>query len=704
MYYPWYQDPDFNRKIGTKKEIVSKFTDEFLSSYQHVVSNYINPMSPYNSILLYFSTGTGKTIASIAIAENFIRENPSKKIVVVTKNQTLISDFKSQLDLLNKNSTRNYSFITYNSLKNKTVDFTDKVIIIDEIHNLLGNTGYEHVMSCVKISKRYKLVLLSATPAYDSITDLFQLSNILNGGVLRQYDIKRLHADGYVENIEIEKKYLYKNKILNLTEDGKKSLLGRLHGKISYLRPDIKDFPSVSFPNSKKIINGMRVSLGVIPCKMNPHQNDRYLKVVNNVVDINLIEGSLEMLSSMIYPDVGGKNVYGKSGMEYYIKERRNTDFLKENNIKNYSSKLYNMLLNLKNSKGKIYIHARNIQDDGVPLIKACLRANGYDKIIEVTSDSTPEVITKKISKFNSRDNDSGEKYKILIGSGIISEGITLKNIRQVHIYEPSWNYSSIDQIIGRTARRGSHSRLQKKDRTVDVYLYCALSTNIEKSVDFARYFLSSVKDRVLKDFERLIAVDSFTCQAFKKQNIRDSVDGSRECEYNLCNYTCNYEGTGSQDISTFNTFYHDISLYNKISSKILKVFEKTGSISIVDLAQKTNETQKDILDVMGTRPPIDVDFKFGIYSLKKLSQKDKFKKINREVESKEEVSFHKEGEKFLIELRLGSKSNKKSCLTGYDLGKLKDIFVKSGLSLPSGKITKKILCEILETKFTRNR
>jgi superfamily II DNA or RNA helicase len=702
MYYPWFQDPNFNKIVENKLEISGNLTNKVLATYQHIVSNYINPASPYNSVLLYFSPGTGKTIASIAIAENFIRSEPSKKIIIITKNQTLVADFKSDLDKIYKGKpARNYGFFTYHNLRNGDLNFTDKIVIIDEVHNLLGNSGYDSVMKYISSSKGYKLVLLSATPAYDSISDMFQLSNMLNGKT-GQYDIKKLQLDGYLKTTDIEKKYLYKNKILELTSVGKKSLLNRLHGKVSYLKSDTKDFPSVSYPGSKKIIDGLRLSLGVVSCKMSAHQNERYLRIINNVTDINVIEGSLEMLSSIIYPDVGGKAVYGKSGMDYFIKSRKNLDLLKEENVKKYSTKLHHLLINLKGVKGKVYISTKNIKDDGVPLIKACLRENGYSSIIEVTSELTPEEITNKINKFNRPENDRGEKYQILLGSGIISEGITLKCIRQVHVYEPSWNYSSIDQIIGRAVRRNSHSRLPQVERTVDVYLYCSLSSNIEKSVDFARYFLSSAKDRVLKEFERLVALDSFTCNMFKKQNTRIGIDGSRECDYDSCNYTCNNDNFGHPtDSSTFNIFYHDFDKYVSISSKIVKIFEKTKMISLTDLASQTKEKEKDVLNLMKTKSPVDVYYHSGIYVLKNATNKGKFKKIERDAPSNvEEIVFHLEIDKFLIEVRNGSKSTKKACLTGYPIDKLKEIYTKVGLQLPRGKSTKKMLCENLEKEF----
>jgi hypothetical protein len=123
--------------------------------------------------------------------------------------------------------------------------------------------------------------------------------------------------------------------------------------------------------------------------------------------------------------------------------------------------------------------------------------------------------------------------------------------------------------------------------------------------------------------------------------------------------------------------------------------------ISLTDLASQTKEKEKDVLNLMKTKSPVDVYYHSGIYVLKNATNKGKFKKIERDAPSNvEEIVFHLEIDKFLIEVRNGSKSTKKACLTGYPIDKLKEIYTKVGLQLPRGKSTKKMLCENLEKEF----
>lgn len=52
------------------------------------------------------------------------------------------------------------------------------------------------------------------------------------------------------------------------------------------------------------------------------------------------------------------------------------------------------------------------------------------------------------------------------------AEGISLENVRQVHLMEPYWNYVRLEQVRGRAIRICSHKSLPFDERTVDVFTY----------------------------------------------------------------------------------------------------------------------------------------------------------------------------------------------------------------------------------------
>jgi len=68
--------------------------------------------------------------------------------------------------------------------------------------------------------------------------------------------------------------------------------------------------------------------------------------------------------------------------------------------------------------------------------------------------------------------NKMGDRIHTLFITGKTSEGITLKNVRNLHIVEHHWNENRMEQVIGRVARYQSHSDLGYDDRNVNIYKY----------------------------------------------------------------------------------------------------------------------------------------------------------------------------------------------------------------------------------------
>ena len=93
----------------------------------------------------------------------------------------------------------------------------------------------------------------------------------------------------------------------------------------------------------------------------------------------------------------------------------------------------------------------------------------------------------------------------LLSSSG--GEGLDLKNTRQIHIMEPHWNTSKIDQVIGRGIRYKSHESLPVAKRNVTVYYWISLPHQDHRQLgaDEYLYQLSEKKEEEKQEF--LIAV-----------------------------------------------------------------------------------------------------------------------------------------------------------------------------------------------------
>jgi len=77
--------------------------------------------------------------------------------------------------------------------------------------------------------------------------------------------------------------------------------------------------------------------------------------------------------------------------------------------------------------------------------------------------------------------NLKGELCSVFCITSAGAEGLSLRNVRRVHIMEPYWNHVRTDQVKGRAVRICSHVDLQYNpdpalnERTVEVFTYCSV-------------------------------------------------------------------------------------------------------------------------------------------------------------------------------------------------------------------------------------
>jgi hypothetical protein len=187
-------------------------------------------------------------------------------------------------------------------------------------------------------------------------------------------------------------------------------------------------------------------------------------------------------------------------------------------NLPKYSPKFQTMLDNMDGAKGPVLVYSQFKTLEGVGLFSMALEAQkGYVKfdivqgaggswtLTEETKASmatTPRYITytgdedaekRNILKavFNAawskmpqglaeeikaltgaENNQKGQIARVFMITQSGAEGISLSNVRQVHIMEPYWNYVRLEQVKGRAIRICSHMDLPPEERNVDVYTY----------------------------------------------------------------------------------------------------------------------------------------------------------------------------------------------------------------------------------------
>ena len=196
--------------------------------------------------------------------------------------------------------------------------------------------------------------------------------------------------------------------------------------------------------------------------------------------------------------------------------------FLHENSINKYSVKFHTIFKSLKNSVGTIFIYCEWIEGCALPLA-LLLEQNGYARFTHSKQKKGGQLLSKENlsgqfitirrcycgilenehssikHKFkqgtyvyisgadskveldtllreinNHEDNNSGEKIKIIIGTGVMKEGISLFRIREIHITSPWHHLNRLEQVIGRGTRTCSHWHLEKGERNITIFKHCA--------------------------------------------------------------------------------------------------------------------------------------------------------------------------------------------------------------------------------------
>ena len=213
---------------------------------------------------------------------------------------------------------------------------------------------------------------------------------------------------------------------------------------------------------------------------------------------------------------------------------QRSEEYLLKEQLATYSPKFSVILENLMDERNEglhlVYSQFRTIE--GIGLLRLILMANGFaefklEKIVKVvdgkdisewniieneedkdkpkfvlyTGTETaeekevirniynsawefvpPNIVT--ILKKRSDNNFMGQIIKIFMITSSGAEGINLRNTRFVHIVEPYWNMVRMEQVIGRARRICSHKDLPDDLRTVKVFVYLTILSNLQKTDD----------------------------------------------------------------------------------------------------------------------------------------------------------------------------------------------------------------------------
>ena len=256
----------------------------------------------------------------------------------------------------------------------------------------------------------------------------------------------------------------------------------------------------------------------------------------------------------------------GLDNLEREIKEKFKAEGLIPalTHLSRYSNKYATMVKTIIGGKGPAFIFS-NFLDYGVNAIARILKAVGFEQYSPMTksggsrtamkfaiwsSDTAGgkkgEFFARTVQDlFNSDANRDGSKLKVILGTRSIMEGVSFFNVRQVHISDPWWNESRIQQIAARAVRNCSHKSLPPDERQVTIFKHAsAYQTGISNQADIIRllrdlnaggdllrsfetetieqymYRKASQKMQLTQDFQNLLKEAAVDCNINKYGNL----------------------------------------------------------------------------------------------------------------------------------------------------------------------------------------
>lgn len=205
-------------------------------------------------------------------------------------------------------------------------------------------------------------------------------------------------------------------------------------------------------------------------------------------------------------------------------------EFIKSSKIKsklltalyNSSSKMLLIALTILKSPGPVLVYSNYVIMEGLKIFKLYLKYVGLEDLYTEYHGSI-DMATRgeNMKKFNDPNNKYGKHVKVMLVSPAGTEGLSLENVRQVHIMEPYWHEVRIKQMIGRAIRRCSHKSLPKEERVVDVYRYKSVFENSSKqTTDQYIEDLARTKDGLIQSFLDAIKEAAVDCELNKNHNM----------------------------------------------------------------------------------------------------------------------------------------------------------------------------------------
>jgi hypothetical protein len=477
--------------------------------------------------------------------------------------------------------------------------FSNRLIIVDEAHNVRDLTETEeentdapggkvelsesiagkkltpYLRKLLSAAEGTKLLLLTATPMYNSYKEIIPILNLLliNDKKATVSESDFFDTEG------------------NFIEEGEKKLGLVLQPYVSFMRGEnplafpIRLAPegvsklttwSTKNPLGTRIederVREQIVNLPFVKAQYSEEGLRDYRAVVSRLIATSGLRlgatDGLVQAGNFLFPAGAGTppaariREQGFKGCFSETKEPRQfrlnpgipTNWMQEGQLPTYSPKSEIVVKRLRSTQGVTFLYSRFVFS-GALSIALVLEANGYEnamrpnylkdvplapggkqcalcekkqedhagsdhsfkqaKYILLTGrdDLTPnnkaaiELATKV-------ENKDGELVKVVIGSQVASEGIDLKFIRDVLVFDSWYHLNKLEQVIGRGIRFCSHAALpmEKRNCTVLLLLTTFPDAQSQETIDMYQYRIGFEKAYLIGKITRVMKQYAVDC------------------------------------------------------------------------------------------------------------------------------------------------------------------------------------------------
>lgn len=234
-----------------------------------------------------------------------------------------------------------------------------------------------------------------------------------------------------------------------------------------------------------------------------------------------------------ILDDLNNYKKYNNEFNEFYNKEKKFSKLFKA--MHKSSAKMTNILFNVILSPGPVLLYSNYVAMEGLQIFSIYLKHMGFRSYLERDPKEKPGFgyaeyhggikdrrdRTAALNVFNKVENKYGKLIKIILVSPAGTEGLSLENVRQVHIMEPYWNEVRIFQMIGRAIRLCSHKHLPFSERIVDVFRYKSVRKTRKWTSDQILEDLARSKASLIHSFLTAMKESSIDCKLNEEENSR---------------------------------------------------------------------------------------------------------------------------------------------------------------------------------------